>query len=215
MEATMATDRAAVKSLLSEQGQEKLMERLEPFFQKADRGFYDLADRATALKRMTPAGFRVARHPDRGFRVECFSFDDLARQSEACRTQSIGQAVWDNVVRAAEIRLRQEIGSLYNERMDAYLGPVMRQRVGEVLWPALGFSLWHSFQKNRWDAASQKFKFEFRGLVIRTLEFYVGYSLAGDEETAAGLADLVDVLRDVAVIGRRRGTENVYITVVS
>ena len=212
----MVTDRAAVRSLLCEyvpEAADLIMDRLEPFFVKAERGTYDLG-RFTDVTSMALA----ASLPDvvgerlEGVTLEYVSFSRVAESVESLPPAQRA-AVWDKLVTTVQPRFGQDIGR-FNDKLDADLGPILRLQIDDLLFKALIEPLWPSFEQNRWDVTSDLFKLEVRATVIKAIEYFVGFGIAGDPEPFRVLDRCLAVLPQTITLGRQEGACNTFITLV-
>ena len=220
----MGTDRSAIRSVLQEHMPgsfppdevEKVMSGLEPFFSRADKGLYGLAKEGEVPELLILLAFSEATGQPvllSRAKLEYLSFSTLAASTEG-RPASEHQAVWDNAMTNACPRLRQEMGRLYNEKLDAFLGPVMRKCLDDIIWPALAEPLWHSFENNRWDSASHLFKMEVRATILEAIELFIGFCVAGDAPHMAMLSGIIATLPSTVILGRREGTSDTFISLV-
>lgn len=219
----MGTDRSAIRTLLQEyvpgsfspDAVEQAMSCLEPFFTRADKGVYDLCKKGELPDLLIAFSFVEAtdRPVPPGAKLEYVSFKELEAKAEG-KSESENKAVWDKAVTDACPRFRQEIARAFNEKLDAFLGPVMRQRMDDILWPALAEPLWHSFENNYWDSASHLFKMEVRATILEAIELFVGFCVAGEASHMAKLTVIVNTLPYAIVLGRLEGKEDTFITLV-
>lgn len=214
----MVTDRAAVRELLCDHVPDVagvIMARLEPFFDKAERGLYDLGRFVEISSSELASTLTETIGPTQACtNIEYVSFTELARQSGSLASAKERAAVWDKLAIAANPRFGQQIGRRFDAKLDAYLGSVLRLQIDDVLFKALIEPLWHSFEQNRWDAASDMFKLEVRATVIKAIEYYVGFGIAADHAPMRIFDRCLAVLPQTITLGRLEGTEGTFITLV-
>lgn len=177
---------------------------LEPFYRKAEAGYYDVA-----CGDKDKRGIRAALSTALGEDVLGIAAVGIAEAT--CRGPEYLRRLRADIGRT----LACAIGDKYEALLTRRLGKDGRERMERVFWESVGEPVWRAFEGdgNRWAALGVALLCTARAGLLAAASDLCGFASVGDVVNLSRLAPLVRALTGAVILGERANAPEVWIVI--